>query len=411
MSISTTRREFLRTTLGASAVLSLGTAAPAFLLNAAAQAPASVEETILVVVELTGGNDGLNTVAPYADDAYRKARPKLGLSADQVLKIDDYCGFHPSLRGCADLLEAGQLAVVQGVGYPNPNRSHFESMDIWHTCYHKTQPRADGWLGRYLDAARNEVGRDVPALHLGSEKQPLALTAQHVRVPSIQSLERFRLLGADRQQLQATIRELAAERQAPADGLLEFVQTSTSAALNASERVEAAAKEYKTDAVYPETDLATKLRTVAQLIDAGLGTRVYYVSLDGFDTHSEQAEAHAALLKQWSEAVSTFIKDLIQHSHGQRVLVVTFSEFGRRLAENASEGTDHGAAAPVFLAGPRVAAGLHGKPPALTDLDDGDPRHHTDFRQVYATLLGDWLKWPSEPILGARYQSLPLIAG
>lgn len=409
-SLTATRRDFLRTALGTSAVLSLGTAAPAFLLEAAAQAPASTEETILVVIELTGGNDGLNTVAPYADDAYRKARPKLGLSADQVLKIDDYAGFHPSLRGCADLLEAGQLAIVQGVGYPNPNRSHFESMDIWHTCHTKTQSRTDGWLGRYLDATLREAGRDVPAIHLGAEKQPLALTAQHVRVPSIQSLERFRLAGDNREQLQEAVRQLTHERRVQSDGLLDFVQTSTSAALTASERVEAAVKEYKTDLEYPDTGLAQKLRTIAQLIDAGMGTRVYYVSLENFDTHSEQAEAHAALLRQWSDALSVFIQDLVQHDHGQRVLVLSFSEFGRRLAENASEGTDHGAAAPVFLTGPRVRAGLHGKNPNLTDLDDGDPRHHTDFRQVYATLLSDWLKWPSSPILGTEYQPLNLIA-
>jgi uncharacterized protein (DUF1501 family) len=328
-----------------------------------------------------------------------------------VLKVDADCGFHPSLRGFADLLESGKLAVVQGVGYPNPNRSHFESMDIWHTCYHQTNRRSDGWLGRYLDATHAVAGRDVPALHLGGEQQPLALAAEDVRVPSIGSLERFRLHGGNDASLSSAIKQLAEADRASTSNLLDFVQTSTSAALTASERVEAAARDYKTETAYPQTALSSKLRTVAQLIDAGLSTRIYYVELDGFDTHSRQAAAHGALLSEFSDAVTAFINDITQHGHGQRVLVMSFSEFGRRVKENASEGTDHGAAAPMFLAGERVRPELIGQQPCLTELDDGDLKSHTDFRQVYATVLEDWLAWQSAPVLGDAYEKLPLVVG
>jgi uncharacterized protein (DUF1501 family) len=305
-------------------------------------------------------------------------------------------------------LEKGRLSIVQGVGYPEPNRSHFESMDIWHTCHQDKTQRSDGWLGRYLDAALRRAGGDVPALHLGGETQPLALAARHVRVPSVRSLERFRL-QTDERQLREVVRELAAAERSTGDELLTFIQTSMTSALAASERVEASGQDYKSKVTYPQSDLGQKLRVIAQLVDAGLTTRIYYVELDGFDTHSEQAAAHAALLGQLSGAVSAFLDDIADNGHADRVLLMTFSEFGRRVEENASEGTDHGAAAPMFLAGGRVQPGLVGKHPSLTDLVDGDLKHHTDFRQVYATVLDDWLGWNSATILQQKYQTLPLL--
>ncbi len=400
-----TRRQFLSSVFGAS-VVSLAAPIPRFLREAAAQAPGAVGETVLVVIQLSGGNDGLNTVVPYAEDVYRRSRPQLAIAADRVLKIADGLGFHPSLRGFADLLESGRLAVVQGVGYPNPNRSHFESMDIWHTCRRKDQPRPDGWLGRYLDAAHKTAGRDAPALHLGSRKQPFALMARDVRVPSVNSLERFRLAGDAA--LRSTAQELAAAERPAENGLLGFVQSSTSAALAASQRVEQAAGAYRELAPYPVSDLARQLRLVAQLIDAGLTTRVYYLEIDGFDTHANQAGAHAALLEQVAGGLKAFLDDVSQHGHGQRVAVLCFSEFGRRVEENASQGTDHGAAGPMFVAGQRVRAGLIGKHPPLNDLDQGDLKHHTDFRQVYAAALQQWLGWESQAILNGVFEPTPL---
>jgi uncharacterized protein (DUF1501 family) len=400
-----TRRQFLSAAFGAS-VVSLAAPVPRFLLQAAAREGNPSGETVLVVIQLSGGNDGLNTVIPYADDVYRSNRKELAIGADQVLKIDDYLGLHPSMRGMADLLELGRLAVVQGVGYPNPNRSHFEAMDIWHTCRRKDQPRPDGWIGRYLDAAHKTAGRDVPALHLGTHKQPFALMARDVRVPSVRSLDRFRLQGGDA--LRAAAQELAAAERPAVNGLLGFVQSSTTAALEASQRVEQAAGKYDELAKYPTSELAQQLRLVAQLIDAGMSTRVYYLEIDGFDTHANQPQAHAALLEQVSSGLKAFLDDVAKHGHGERVAAMCFSEFGRRLAENASQGTDHGAAGPIFVAGARVQSGLIGKHPSLTDLDEGDLKHHTDFRQVYAALLAQWLGWESRAVLDGEFEPVNL---
>ncbi len=404
------RRDFLRTTLAGSAVLSLGGVAPRFFAEAAAADAEPSADTVLVVVQLSGGNDGLNTVVPFGDDAYRSGRPKLALPADRILKLDDRFGLHPEMAGLRDLFDRGELAIVQGVGYADPNRSHFESMDIWHTCRRKAERRNDGWLGRYLDSSAAGHGGDSPALHLGEEQQPVALATQNVRVPSIRSVDRFKL-DSDDARLNQAIGELAAAERTGGNDLLAFVGESTSGALAASRRVAAARGGYQPKADYPDEALAAKLKTVAQLIDAGLGTRVYYVTLDGFDTHAQQADAHAALLRQLSGAVHAFVRDVAGHGHGRRVLVMGFSEFGRRVGENASVGTDHGAAGPMFLAGSGLKPGLIGAHPDLTDLADGDLKFHTDFRQVYAAVLERWLRWPSATVLGGEWKPVDVIAG
>lgn len=402
-----TRRDFLKSSLGTSAVVSIGWTAPQFLLQAGAADAKPADETILVMVQLSGGNDGLNTVAPFKESAYRKARPTLAVQANDALKIDNSYGFHPAARGLSNLLESNRLAIIQGVGYANPNRSHFESMDIWHTCQRKTTFRNDGWLGRFLDNTRTDDVLDIPAIHLGHEKQPLALSSQNIRVPSVTSLDRFRL-NDSAEQLRKTVTNIG-KSAAPGADLLGFVQTSTGSALSASEQIEAASGQYKTGITYPDSGLAQKLKTVAQLIDSGLKTRIYYVTLDGFDTHSRQAPAHEALLRELSGALDAFVRDLDEHGHGDRVLTMSFSEFGRRLQENASEGTDHGAAAPAFLAGNRVKSGLIGKHPSLHDLQDGDVKFHTDFRQVYAIVLDQWLGVESPPILGGKFSPVPAL--
>ena len=247
------------------------------------------------------------------------------------------------------------------------------------------------------------------AIHLGAEQQPLALAAEKVRTPSIRSLDRFRLQDGGDSKLRSTIGQLSSQQRKD-DGLLSFVQTSTEAALETSRRIEEATRGYETPIVYPDSELASKLRTVAQLIDAGMRTRVYYTSIDGFDTHSRQEAAHAALLRQVGDATAAFVRDVSHHGHAERVAVVAFSEFGRRVAENASEGTDHGAAAPMFVAGAGVRPGLIGGHPSLSDLQDGDLKHHTDFRQVYAAILDSWLGWPSAAVIGQAFQPIELFA-
>lgn len=411
------RRTFVSAISAASAAVSSGLVslsplAPRFLLESAAQGAEQRGDTILVVVQLTGGNDGLNTVVPFGDDNYRAHRSSLALDKKQVLKIDEQLGFHPALRGFARLLEASQLGIVQGVGYPNPNRSHFESMDIWHTAHSKVDKQQGGWLGRAFDAHQAELKKqsDTVAIHLGDEPQPLALAARSTATPSIRSLERFKLeTGSDPTRRSAIATTTQMPRESKSD-LLKFVQTSTAAALEASQRIEAAARDYKTPVKYPATTLAGKLKSIAQLIDAGLTTRVYYVAIDGFDTHSNQAAAHQGLLEQLGDAVASFTEDLGHHGHGDRVVTMMFSEFGRRVKENASRGTDHGAAAPLFLAGTKAKPGLIGKHPSLTDLDDGDLKHHTDFRAVYATLLEKWLGWPAGPVIGEMFKPADVLA-
>jgi uncharacterized protein (DUF1501 family) len=240
--------------------------------------------------------------------------------------------------------------------------------------------------------------------------QPLALAAHDVAVPSLQSLDRFRLKTGGDRELERTIHAAAeATRESTSDDLLGFLHANTSGALAASQRIEKSVKNYQTSVSYPGTALGQKLRSVAQLISAGLNTRIYYVAMDGFDTHSSQRDAHSGLLSELSGGVSAFLEDMSQHGHGERVMVMTFSEFGRRVKENASRGTDHGAAAPMFLAGKRVKSGLIGKHPSLTDLDDGDLKHHTDFRSVYAGVLRDWLKWDAAAIVGKEFTPVEVV--
>jgi uncharacterized protein (DUF1501 family) len=413
----TSRRRFLQATFGTSTLLSAGLSVPAFLARsarAAAQQPSGGSDKVLVVVQLSGGNDGLNTVIPFGDDGYGRNRIALRVADDQILKIDGHVGFHPQMEGFSKLIQAGRLAVVQGVGYPNPDRSHFRSMDIWHTAKPEIEDKRDGWLGRSIDVGRpigdaRRGGEDVPALHLGPNPLPLALVSRQTPVPSVESLESFRLRTEGGALPLASLGKLAEAARPDAPALVEFLRRSTLAAYASSVQVQQALKNEGSAAGYPDFALAQKLKHVAQLIDAGLSTRIYYVSLDGFDTHANQAAAHAALVNQLSASVAAFIDDLAARGHLDRVLVFSFSEFGRRVRENASQGTDHGTAAPVFLAGGRVATGMIGEQPSLSDLDgEGDLKFHTDFRRLYATILDAWLGCPSEAVLAERFEPLPL---
>jgi uncharacterized protein (DUF1501 family) len=411
-----TRREFLT-----SALVACGGSVPLFLARSAralSDGPRDNRGRVLVVVQLDGGNDGLNTVVPYADPDYRKHRPKLQIPSANVLKIDDRVGFHPALGGFAKLLEEKKLAVVQGVGYPNPNRSHFESMATWHTARLGATSDTPGWLARFLDraGAGNAVPRanDAPALHVSTDLLPQALYGGGRHVPSLSSLEQFRRrLGlpegaAARRQRQA-LDALASGSVGRPGSLLEFVERSTLITYASSARLEEVADRKATAADYPDySPLGRRLRLIAQLIQAGLTTSIYYTQLDGFDTHSNQPGTHDGLLRQVGDALKAFMDDLSKSGDGGRVAVLVFSEFGRRLAENASQGTDHGTAAPVFVLGAGVKPGVHGPYPNLQDLDDGDPKFGVDFRRVYAALLGNWLGRPAAGVLGEEYEPYDL---
>ncbi|MFK7736901.1 MAG: DUF1501 domain-containing protein [Pirellulaceae bacterium] len=386
------RRRFLQASLGTSLVLGVDAIAPQWFAQAATES-ADSEDHVLVVIQLSGGNDGLNTVIPYADEEYSKRRPKLGISAQDVLQVNDTLGLHPAMKSVAGLVEDGLFSIVQGVGYANPNRSHFESMDIWHSCGRDKAIRRDGWLGRMFDGLDPSSLPDVPAIHLGASQQPLALRAERTRVPSIRTLDEFRLTGKRGAELQQLVAEAAnAGGTSTTNDLLGFVQSSTASAMMASERVGKAAGGSPSGDGYPDSELGRQLSVVARLVAAELPTKVYYLELDGFDTHARQAESHASLLGEWSDAVTAFVRETRESGNGERVSVLTFSEFGRRVQENASEGTDHGAAAPLFLAGAGIQKTIVGEQPSLTDLEDGDLKFSIDFRQVYASILQDWLK-------------------
>jgi uncharacterized protein (DUF1501 family) len=416
-----TRRDFLRAGLGTSTLLASGLSVPAFLARTAnvlaADRRTGSAGRVLVVLQLDGGNDGLNTVVPYRDDAYHKARPQLRQVANNVHKIDDRMGLHPALTGLSELLQGGQLAVVQSVGYPNPNRSHFESMRIWQAARLGATADMPGWLGRSIDHGLGRPGGDTPALHVSNALLPQALTGSQRPVPSLLSLEQFRRrvgvpesAGAAGQR--AALDEVAGLERAGAGGLMQFVQRTAVISYTSSARLETVLHGKAAAEGYPDNNqLAQRFKLIAQLIKAGLDTSIYYTQLGGFDTHANQLGTHFALLGEMGTALKAFLDDLTKTGDAGRVLVLVFSEFGRRLTENASGGTDHGTAAPVLLAGGGVRPGLHGPCPNLADLADGDPKHAIDFRRVYATVLDRWLGCPGAAILGEKFEHLTVLRG
>lgn len=405
----TNRRSFLKSSLAASSLVSMGAATvPAFLGRTARAAADISGERILVVVQLIGGNDGLNTVVPHGMDGYARGRRQLRLPTGQLQTINKDTGLHPGMGGLAKLHENGRLAIVQGVGYPNPDRSHFRSMEIWETARVDNKPDSleTGWLGRLLDAGTADSDGDLPAIHVGPKRLPLAMKAKRSEAPSLESLEQFRL----KLQGNTTREELGAVARAAHDNnaLLAFVRRSALAAYDSSARLESIADAKPGAVTYPATGLGNRLGLISRIIKSGFKTRVYYTSLDGFDTHANQLGTHAALLTELSDAVAAFHNDLGDAGLGDRVAVLMFSEFGRRVAENASAGTDHGAGAPVFVTGPLAQAGLIGTHPSFDDLDDGDLKHHTDFRSLYASLLQEWLGIAASPIVGDGFAPLGL---
>ena len=401
----TTRRNFLAAT---AASLTLPSVFQRMALAAPGLDQRGAKDTILVIVQLTGGNDGLNTVVPYSAVAYQQARPTLRIPAASVLKLEQGLGLAPSMTGFSQLWEAGQLAVLQGVGYAQPNRSHFESMDIWHKA--TTSPTEKfGWLGR---CAPEIGGAGDGVLHIGDGEPPLAVYGASGYAPSMRSIQDFQLKtgkGADGDRRRAAVESLS-EKADGSDDLLSFVQSSAKQSFASAKRIREVAAEYKSGVDYPQTPLAQRLKLIAQLIDAQLPQRVYYVSHDGFDTHAAQSLSHGQLLGTMASALASFHADLKEHGHSERVAGFVFSEFGRRVAENGSQGTDHGTAAPVFLTGAKIKGGLHGQHPSLENLEDGDVKFHTDFRSVYATLLQEWLGVAPNQVLTGSYPILPVIA-
>ena len=404
-----TRRQLLTQALRGSSLVALGSVVPGFVA-ATARAAAPGKENILVVLELTGGNDGLNTVIPYADDLYHNARPTLRKTKEQVLRLDDHVGLHPALQGMKTLWDDRRLAVVQGVGYPNPDRSHFESMDIWHLA-DPGRTAKTGWLGRATVEMENRAG-GVPILHVGQGKLPLAASgAPGAGGVSVGDQNSFRLeFGSASSTRDKPRRQLIADVSTPMTDanegdLLDFVQRRQVQTLTAVENLRELLDGPNRARGFGG-GLLQKLQLIAGLIGRGFGTRIFYVTLEGFDTHSDQAPAHQKLLAELGDSVGEFFRELKETGHADRVRLMTFSEFGRRVRENGSRGTDHGAAACLFVAGAGMKAGVVGKHPSLADLGDDDLKYHTDFRRVYASLLDGWLHCDSKAVLGSKWDPI-----
>ena len=422
-----TRREFLRTGLLGG---SLSWTLPAFLsrtmqtLHAQAdgaliQGVTGRDGNILVVLQLAGGNDGLNTVIPTGNDEYRKARPTLGLTDSSILRIDPATGLHPSLSGLASAYQDGHLAIVQGVGYPNPNRSHFRSTEIWATAVDSDKSSSTGWIGRYFDNACS--GCDASVGIAAASQLPQSFAAATPKGVLYQGgggtkKKTSKKKGSNLSDSDASMMTMVEDDAGEAGGsigmlngpgnlgkmsALDFLERTEMDAKVSQQEIANASAKAKNLVPFPGSRLGQNFAMISRLIAGGMPTRIYYLSLGGFDTHTQQTDAHARLLKEMGDAVSAFLADLKAQGNLGRVSLMTFSEFGRRVKENASGGTDHGAAAPLFLAGGGVKAGLLGQMPSLApkDLFDGDVKYNTDFRSVYATVLEKHLGVKSEPIL------------
>src|SRR5665213_2444521 len=319
------------------------------------QQPTGKDGKILVVVQLSGGNDGLSTVVPYADDTYHRLRPVIAHKVETIHKINDYIGLNPNLGPVADLLQKGKAEIIQGVGYPNPNRSHFRSMDIWQSARPDQESETSGWLGRYFDNTCKGADPKTVDPKIGisiGQQLPLAMTGEHVRPIAFERTDAFRYNGPDRARYEqlnksATTSSDSSPQKLTATSRLDFLHRTAMDAQVSSDRVLKIMRDYTTTATYPGGEFGQGLRAVAAMIHGELPTRVYYVSLGGFDTHAGERTRHDNLMKQLADGIQAFWKDMEQHGNDQRVLMMTFSEFGRRVAENASHGTDHGTAAPM----------------------------------------------------------------
>ncbi len=362
----------------------------------------------LVIIQLSGGNDGLNTVVPYRNDIYYKARPNIAIPSEKVLKLNDEVGLNPAMESLRGLYDNGLVNIINNVGYPNPDRSHFRSMDIWQTASESTEYLNTGWIGRYLDAKC--VGNCVPyqALEI-DDTLSLSMKGAKVKALSVQDPEKLY------KQVSANFINKVAQNKAfnEHDNVAYLYKTLAETASSAEflhTKQHAAQKIYKSTNQYPQGELGQRLKTISELIVSGMPTNIYYVSISGFDTHFNQVNQQERLLKNYADSLSVFVNDLKKNNKFKDVAIMTFSEFGRRVKQNASGGTDHGTANNVFLISENLKRPkVLNEAPNLTDLDDGDLKFSIDFRQIYASLLQDWLKTNDNAILSKSFQSLNLL--
>ncbi|MGY3052672.1 uncharacterized protein (DUF1501 family) [Pedobacter sp. UYEF25] len=397
------RRNFLRN----SGFVAAGTFfVPAFLkpLEAMALNQIGLYKN-LVVIQLSGGNDGLNTVVPYGNDIYYQKRNSIAIPQNDILKLNDMQGLNPNMAALREIYDNGWMTVINDVGYPNPDRSHFRSMDIWQTASDSNQFLTTGWIGRYLDSdcqtckfpyTAIEVDDTLSLAMKGEGKKGIALKDPAALYRNTNNPFFKNMVQHDKEHLSEDNL-----------GYLYKTMIETSSSAN---YIEETSKTYQSKAAYPNTNFAKQLNTVSKFISSGLKTKVYYVSLSGFDTHVNQLGQQGHVLKQYSDGVAAFLKDLKQNNKLDDTLVITFSEFGRRVEQNASNGTDHGTANNMFVYGGQLKkAGIFNAAPNLSDLDTGDLKYQLDFRQVYGTILSKWLDVDNASILNKKFSSLDFI--
>jgi uncharacterized protein (DUF1501 family) len=413
---SSSRRNFLKVgAAGAAAGLAaayVSAPVPQPANNTRTPAANSGKRT-LVVIQLSGGNDGLNSVVPYGNGLYYQLRPQIGIAADQVLHLDDQIGLHPNLKSFKTLYDQHQLAVIQGVGYPNASRSHFRSMEIWHTAQPTGTAPAQGWLGAFMSEIYKVGDSPFQCVNFGTSV-PQALLTPHAPIAVLQDTAAFqflvdRRLPAMKDPLVKAFGQVASKpaQKTPALDLVANNWQSTAESVDVLAKI---ADKYQAKAQYPANAFGKTLQQVAQMLASDVGTRVFYVQLGGFDTHANQKPAQATLMSQLADSLAAFQADLEGHGLADQVLTMSFSEFGRRVKENGSQGTDHGAAGPMFVMGKGVTGGLYGDHPDLKNLDEGDLGFTVDFRSVYATVIEDWLGAPAQDVLGGTFDKLSFLA-
>ncbi len=393
------RRTFIQTGSLATASLLL----PRFLKAFENRLLVPPGHKVLVVLQFSGGNDGLNTVIPVRNDIYYKSRPRLGIQKTATLSLTDDCGIHPSLPFFKTLFDEGHLGILNNVGYPNPDRSHFRSMDIWQTASASNQYISTGWIGRYLDAQCSGCAKPTQALELDDM---LSLALKGTEQKGIAVKDPQKLFQTSNEKFFNTINEM----HAPDDTPVDYLYKTLSDTLSSAAYIYKESKMHATTSEYPATALGKNFKTIASLIQSDINTKIYYVSLGSFDTHVGQEGQQKRLFTELNGAIEAFVKDLKKNNRFQDVAIMTFSEFGRRVAQNASGGTDHGTANNMFfISGGLKQQGLINDLPNLADLDAGDLKYTVDFKNVYATFLHNWLGADDEKILGKKFEKMSFV--
>ena len=395
------RRSFLQ--VGSLATASL--MVPKFLKAFEGKNMVPAGNRVLVILQLSGGNDGLNTVIPYRNDIYYKSRPGIGIEKSKILSLTDEVGLHPALSGLKELYDDGSLGILNNVGYPNPDRSHFRSMDIWQTGSDSKDYWTTGWLGRYLDAQCKGCDKPTYALELDDM---LSLAMKGEEAKAIAMKDPKRLFGTANQRFFKEV--MKNHKDEPGEQPVDYLYKTMAETISSADYIFEKSKFHPSTADYPKTDLGQNMKTIASLIFSDINTKVYYVSLGSFDTHVNQQMQQQNLFTQMNDAVKSFVKDLKSNGRFNDVMLMTFSEFGRSVSQNASGGTDHGTANNMFLAGGGLKQkGVINAMPDLADLDEGDLKYKIDFKNVYATILKNWLGADDTKILNSKYESLKFV--